>query len=312
MKIVYIGTPEFAVKPLVKLLDSEHEVAAVISQPDRRKGRGRKMHASPVKEAALAAGIEILQPVRIRSDDVISRLQAIRPDCIVVAAYGQILPPAIIHLPDMGCINIHASLLPRHRGAAPVSRAIINGDAITGVTTMLMDEGMDTGDILLQDETQITDEDTAGLLMMRLSEMGAGLIIRTLKGVERGEVSAAPQAGEASYAPLLRKSDGQIDWETPAAALVRFVNGMNPWPGAFSFLGKERLKILRCAYIPGSGRPGVIESCSRDSLVAGTASGLLSVTLLQPQGRKPMDIRAFMQGRKITQGMQFALIHDAE
>jgi len=310
LNIVFFGTPGFAVPPLKRLLDSEHSVIAVVTQPDRQSGRGRHVAACPVKVEAQKAGLRTLQPVKVRDVNFINELRALNPSALVVAAYGQILPPEIIHLPEFGCINIHASLLPKYRGASPVNRAIINGESETGITTMLMDEGMDTGPILLQKETEITPDDTAESLSQRLSGIGAELLIQTLKGVVDGTIHPIPQAGEASYAPLLKKTDGLIDWTRSAKQLSDFIRGMNPWPGAYGFIEGERFRIMRAAPLEAHGEPGVVKRVSRDELIAGAGSGSLSILEIQPPGKPAMTIKAFLQGRKLKEGMRFTASSD--
>lgn len=307
MRLVYFGTPEFAVLPVRELLRAGHEVLAVVTQPDRQSGRGRHLKNCPVKMEALKAGLRILQPVRVREPEFIEALKNLNPSAVVVAAYGQILPVSIINLPELGCVNIHASLLPSYRGAAPINRAIINGEKKTGITTMLMDEGMDTGPVLLQKETGISEEDTAGSLSLKLSAIGAELLIRTLKGLESGEVRPVPQSGAVSYAPLLKKDDGLIDWSKSAEELCRFINGMNPWPGAYSVLDNERVKIIKAVPLAGNSEAGTIERAGKEGLIAGTGKGRLSILEIQPAGKAVMAGRAYLQGRRLKEGMRFGI-----
>ncbi len=305
MRIVFFGTPEFAVAPLTSLLESEHEVLTVVTQPDRQSGRGRKMHACPVKEVAQKSGIRVLQPETVSDKDFINELIALDPAVIVVVAYGQILPSDIIHLPEAGCVNIHASLLPRHRGASPINRAIIDGDEKTGITTMLMDEGMDTGPVLLQEEIEINSDDTAGMLSAKLSRLGSRLILKTLEELEKGSVQPVPQSGEISYAPVMKKTDGLIDWTKSAADLMNFIRGMNPWPGAYTFLEGERIRILGVKTLDRAGKAGTVENVSKDELVVGAGKGSISILELQPSGKKAMDVRSLLQGKKLEKGMKF-------
>lgn len=307
MRLVYFGTPEFAVLPLQALLRAGHEVLAVVSQPDRQSGRGRQMKSCPVKMEAQKEGLRILQPARVRGPEFIDALKVLNPSAVVVAAYGQILPAAIIHLPQLGCVNIHASLLPAYRGAAPVNWAIINGEKKTGITTMLMDEGLDTGPVLLQEETEISADDTAGALSLRLSKIGAELLIPTLKGLESGEVKPIPQTGEVSYAPLLKKDDGLIMWSRSAEDLCRFINGMNPWPGAYSILEGERVKIIRAAPLEGNAEAGTIERAGKEDLIVGAGKGSLSILEIQPSGKAVMPVKAYLQGRRLKEGMRFGI-----
>lgn len=305
MKIVFFGTPEFAVPSLKILLDSEHEVIAVVTQPDRQSGRGRRFHPCPVKAAAEEAGLEVLQPRRVREPEFIEQLKQLAPSVMIVVAYGQILPPEIVRMPEFGCVNVHASLLPKYRGAAPINWALIKGEEKTGVMTMLMDEGIDTGPVLLKEETKITPEDTAGSLSKRLSETGAARLIPTLKGLEKGSLKPTPQEGEPSYAPVMKKSDGLIRWSLAAEEICNFIRGMNPWPGAYSFIGEERFKILMAFPVEGEGAAGLIESVTKDELLVGTGRGRISITGIQPSGKPVMEIRAFLQGRKLVKGMRF-------
>ncbi|HBH62746.1 MAG TPA: methionyl-tRNA formyltransferase, partial [Nitrospiraceae bacterium] len=299
MRLVYFGTPEFAVLPLQTLLGAGHEVLAVVTQPDRQSGRGRQLRSCPVKREAQKARLRILQPGKVREPEFIESLRALHPSAIVVAAYGQILPAAIIHLPELGCVNIHASLLPAYRGAAPINWAIINGEQKTGITTMLMDEGMDTGPVLLQKETEISAEDTAGSLSLRLSRIGADLLITTLKELQSGEVKPVPQSGIVSYAPLLKKDDGRITWSKPAEELCRFINGMNPWPGAYSILENERVKIIKAVPLEGNAEAGAIERAGKEDLIVGTGTGRLSILEIQPSGKAVMSVKAYLQGRRL-------------
>ncbi|HDZ83910.1 MAG TPA: methionyl-tRNA formyltransferase [Nitrospirae bacterium] len=305
MKIVFFGTPEFAVPSLKILLGSEHEVIAVVTQPDRQSGRGRRFHLCPVKAVAEEAGIKVLQPLKVREQKFIDELKQLNPSVIVVVAYGQILPPEIIHMPEFGCLNVHASLLPKYRGAAPINKALIEGEEKTGVMTMLMDEGMDTGPLLLKEETKITREDTAGSLSEKLSETGAARLILTLEGLEKGNLKPMPQEGEPSYAPLMKKSDGLIQWTLPAEEICNFIRGMNPWPGAYGFIGEERFKILMAFPVEGGGGAGLIENVTKDELLVAAGRGRISITEIQPSGKPVMEIRAFLQGRKLEKGMRF-------
>jgi methionyl-tRNA formyltransferase len=307
MRLIYFGTPEFAVLPLQALLRAGHVVLAVVTQPDRQSGRGRHLKSCPVKVEALKAGLKVLQPKKVREPDFIEALGALNPSAIVVAAYGQILPAAIIHLPELGCVNIHASLLPAYRGAAPINWAIINGEKKTGISTMLMDEGMDTGPVLLQEETEISADDTAGTLSLRLSRIGADLLITTLKGLESGEVEPTPQTGEVSYAPLLKKEDGLISWAKSAEELCRFIKGMNPWPGAYSIIENERVKIIKSVSLDGDAEAGKIERAGKEDLIVGTGKGRLSILEIQPSGKAVMSVKAYLQGRRLKDGMRFSI-----
>ena len=309
MRIVFFGTPEFAVPSLKKVLEAGHDVVAVITQPDKGKGRGRRMAEPPVKALALVKGIPVRQPDGIKSPDFVEEIAALRPDAVVVVAYGKILPPSLLIVPLLACINVHASLLPKYRGAAPIQRAIMNGEVKTGITTMRMDEGLDTGDVLLREETEIREEDNAYTLAVRLSELGAFLLIRTLAGLQDGSILPVPQSGEPSYAPPLRKDEGRIRWSFPAREIANLVRGAYPWPGAYCFLNGERITILGARALgqdSGAG-PGKIEGVSEKELLVGTGKGLLAVTEVKPEGRKAMSAADFSHGRHLRGGISFDL-----
>jgi len=293
MHIVFFGTPSFAVPSLTALLQSGEEVIAVVTQPDKRKGRGRVSSPSPVKELAIDREIKVLHPVNIKDSLFLNGLSKIMPEIIVVVAYGKILPVQILRLPLYGCINVHASLLPKYRGAAPIQWAIINGEKKTGITTMLMDEGLDTGDILLQEETEISSDDNAETLSKRLAEIGASLLIKTI-----------PQKGATSYAPPLKKEDGKLNWSKTASEIFNFVRGMYPWPCAYCYLNKERIKITKVKVLEGSGMPRRVEKAGKE-LTVGTGRGLISIIELQPEGKIPMLAKAFLQGRQLKEGAFF-------
>jgi methionyl-tRNA formyltransferase len=307
MRVIFFGTPDFAVPSLRALLDAGEEVVAVVTQPDRAKGRGHKLSAPPVKEVALSEHIRVLQPVVIRSLEFLDELASLRPDTIVVVAYGKLIPPSILQLPPRGCINVHGSLLPKYRGAAPIQRAIMNGERKTGVTTMLMDEGLDTGDILLQEETEITDGDDAQALGARLSRVGASLLVRTIKDLGDNLIRPMSQKGETSYAPPLRKAEGRIDWSRSAKGIFDLIRGTCPWPGAYSSLNGERITIIRARVVPCvcNCSAGMIEKTGEELHVC-TGAGILSITELKPEGKKVMTAGAFVRGRKLTKGMRFA------
>ena len=304
MRIIFFGTPAFAIPSLVALLQSEEEVIAVVTQPDKKKGRGRVSSPSPVKELAIDRGIKILQPVNIKDPLFLNGLSKIMPEIIVVVAYGKILPAQILRLPSHGCINVHASLLPKYRGAAPIQWAIINGEKKTGITTMLMDEGLDTGNILLQEETEISSDDNAETLGNKLAEIGASLLIRTIKGIRSGYIKPIPQKGTPGYAPPLKKEDGRLNWSKTATEIFNFVHGMYPWPCAYCYLNKERIRITRVKILEGSGIPRRVEKTGEE-LIVGTGEGLISIIELQPEGKIPMSAKAFLQGRRLKEGAFF-------
>jgi methionyl-tRNA formyltransferase len=304
MRIVFFGTPSFAVPSLDALLQAGHEVTGVVTQPDKRKGRGRILSPPPVKELAAGRGLKVMQPERIRDSSFIGALEDINPELIVVVAYGKILPPDILTLPRRGCINVHASLLPKYRGAAPIPWAIIRGEKKTGITTMLMDEGLDTGDILLQGEIDIHRDDTAETLTKKLAEAGASLLIKTLREMEVGSLRPVPQTGIPSYAPPLKKEDGRIDWSGTAEDIYNFVRGMYPWPCAYCYLKNERIKITRVKVLKGPGIAGRVEEAG-GQLIVGTGKELISVIELQPEGKKLMTAQDFLRGRRLKEGFFF-------
>lgn len=305
MKIVFFGTPEFAFPALKILLTSNHEVLAVVTQPDRQSGRGRRITSCPVKLEAQKAGLKVFQPLRVKGGEFVEEFKKMNPSVAVVVAYGQILPPEIIHLPEFGCINVHASLLPKYRGAAPINWAVINGEKKTGVTTMLMDEGLDTGPALIQEVTEINAEDTAGTLSVRLSNLGADILTRTLESLEKGNLKPVPQSGEATYARLLKKSDGLIKWSKSSEELSNLIRGVNPWPGAYSFFEGEKIKVLKAISVDGKMEAGVVCKKTKNELIVGAGIGMLSILEVQPSGKPAMAIKSFLQGRKIIEGSRF-------
>jgi methionyl-tRNA formyltransferase len=304
VRIVFFGTPLFAVPSLEALLESPEEIIAVVTQPDKRKGRDRIPSPPPVKEHALSKGIRILQPGRMKEPAFLDELSDLKPDLIVVVAYGRILPRLILGLPPRGCINVHASLLPRYRGAAPIQWALINGERKTGITTMLMDEGLDTGGILLQEETEISDSDNAQSLGKRLAEIGGALLVRTIARVKENSINPTPQTGAPSYAPPLKKEDGRIDWSDTAIGIFNFVRGMYPWPCAYCYLNGERIKITQVKAVEGEGVAGRVEQADEELLV-GTGGGLISMIEIQPEGKRPMAGREFLLGRRLKKGAFF-------
>lgn len=304
MSIVFLGTPEFAVPSMRALLNSGEDIRLVVTQTDKRKGRGHILSPPPVKIAASKAGLEVVQPVTLKDNVFIDRLTSIRPEFIAVVAYGKILTKTILEIPEQGCINVHASLLPRYRGAAPIQWAIINGEKKTGVTTMVVTEKLDTGPILLQKEEDIRDDDTAESLGRRLSELGASLLIKTLKGMRDGSVKPVEQAGGTNYVPTIKKRDGLIDWTKSAPEISNLVRGMWPWPGAYCHMNDESVRILKARPVDGDNAPGVIARINNNELIIGTGHGLLSVLELQPSGKKPMPVSAFIQGRKLREGIR--------
>jgi methionyl-tRNA formyltransferase len=300
-----MGTPDFAVPPLRALQESGHRVLAVVTQPDRPKGRGRKLVPPPVKETATAFEIPVIQPETVRSDEFHQRMRRLAPDLFVVVAFGRILPPSLLAIPAMGAVNVHASLLPRHRGAAPIQWAIMEGDAETGVTTMMMDKGMDTGDILLMEKTPIAAEETAAELHDRLSEMGAPLLLATIERLQAGGLTPISQdPGKATYAPMLKKTDGEIDWSQPAERIARRIRGMTPWPGAYTFSGGMRLKIFKARVLERdiSVPPGTVLECMPGELRIATGQSALAISEIQGKSGKRLPIDDFLCGCRLPDG----------
>ncbi len=307
MRIVFMGTPEFAVPSLDALLRSDEQVVGVVSQPDRPKGRGQQLVEPPVKLVAQRAGIPVLQPLKIRTPEFVQALSSWQPDLIAVAAYGRILHAPILHLPPMGCVNVHGSLLPKYRGAAPVQWAVINGETETGITTMLMDEGMDTGAILLQEKLTIMPDDTAGTLAPRLAELGGRLLVETIAQLKAGTVTPKEQDhDQATLAPLLKKEDGLIDWTIKATSLANRVRGLSPWPGAYTFFGEERWNIWKVISTmeATTDKPGTIVAVNKSSILVATGDGLLDIREVQTANSKRMSVAQFLAGHRVTAGAQ--------
>jgi methionyl-tRNA formyltransferase len=301
-----MGTPLFAVTPLRALAAAGHEIAGVVTRTDKPAGRGRTLAAPPVKLAAQELGLVVHQPKRVRDPEFIELLKQIGPDAIVVAAYGQLLPREVLSLPRYGCINIHASILPAYRGAAPINWAIIRGEQETGNTIMLMDDGMDTGAILMQERIPIAREDTAGSMAEKLSVLGAGLITTALPLIAaKSLLPVAQDSSKATLAPLLTKGDGLIDWRLSADEIHNRVRGLSPWPGAYTFLDKKMVKIIRSEAVAQSGEAGLLYEKDKDTLETGTGRGRLRILSLQPEGKKPMTSGEFMRGHRGVEGKKF-------
>ena len=306
MQLIFMGTPEFALPSLNALHQSGHTILAVVTQPDRPKGRGERLTPPPAKVMAERFGLPVLQPTKIKDPALIESLRALKPDIITVVAFGRILPPVILDLPPRGCINLHASLLPKYRGAAPIQWAIINGEPETGVTTIRMDPGMDTGDILLQERVSILPEDTAGSLSMRLAERGADLMLRTLHRMESGGIVPIPQDHtRASLAPILEKEAGEIDWTQPAVRILNRIRGLSPWPGAYTFYEDKRWRVWRAALAGGmaKGKPGTIVQVDREGVAIATGQGLLNLLEIQPANGRRMTVREFLAGHPVEPGV---------
>jgi len=297
-----MGTPEFAVPSLRALIESGEEVVAVVTQPDKPKGRGLEIVPPPTKILAEKHRIPVLQPAKIKTEEFFIELKKFNPDLICVAAYGKILPKNILDLPTYDCINVHASLLPKYRGAAPINWAIIRGEKVTGITTMKMDEGMDTGDMLLKKELPIDDEDTGETLSEKLSEIGGKLLIETIRLLKEGRLNPIPQDhSQATYAPMLKKEDGKIDWKKSAEEIKNLIRGTLPWPGAYTNLEGKLLKIYKARLAEDEGKPGEIIKSDSDTLRVATGKGALDILELQIEGAKRLKTEEFLRGRKIKE-----------
>lgn len=307
MKVIFMGTPDFSVGTLEALIDAGHEVVLVVTQPDKPKGRGGKMQFTPVKEVAVAHEIPVYQPKRIREPECIEELRKYEADIMVVVAFGQILPKEILEMTPYGCVNVHASLLPSYRGAAPIQWAVINGDPVSGVTTMQMNEGLDTGDMLLKVEVPLEEKETGGSLHDKLAAAGAKLCVETLKALEEKNVVPEKQ-GESptAYAKMLDKHMGKIDWTMSAREIERLIRGLNPWPSAYtSWNGNEKgMKIWEAEVLDKESKetPGTIVSVEKDGFLVQTGEGMLKITALQIPGKKRMDAAAFLRGYQMETG----------
>lgn len=315
MKIVFMGTPDFAV-PALRELTAGHEVAAVVTQPDRKKGRGKKVQFPPVKQVAMEYGIPVYQPQKVKDEAFIARLRELAPDVIVVAAFGQILPESILSLPPYGCINIHASLLPRYRGAAPIQWAIINGDRETGVTIMYMEKGLDTGDMLAKASIAIDPEETGDSLHDKLAALGGPLLLKVLDQIEDGTVQRTVQNdADSSYAPMLDKKLGRIRWEDNAVNIERLIRGLNSWPCAYSCMGDKVLKIWkaravdidenRCDDNKHQEVPGTVVGIMKDAIRVACGRGCLDLLEVQLPGKKRLSADAFLRGHSLERGFVF-------
>ena len=308
IRIVYMGTPDFAVEPLEAIIKAGYEVAAVVTQPDKQKGRGKEVKMTPVKVCALRHGIPVFQPVKIKEPEAVAELEKYQADLFVVAAFGQLLSEEILNMPEYGCINIHASLLPAYRGAAPIQWAIIDGETQSGVTIMQMDKGLDTGDMLLKRSVELSPKETGDSLHDKLMHLGAELIVEALSKLEKGELVPEKQKDElSSYAKKLTKAMGQIDWSKDAVSLERWIRGLNSWPSAYTFFGGKTLKIWEAQVTEENGaqkaEPGQVVSVSRESFTVACGQGELQILSLQLEGKKRVSTREFLLGYQVEPGM---------
>ena len=299
MRIVFMGTPDFSVGALNSLVEAGHEICACVTQPDKPKGRGKAVLMTPVKERAMELQIPVYQPVKVRDPEFQEILKSLAPDVIVVVAFGQLIPQSVLDLPPYGCINIHASLLPKYRGAAPIQWVIIDGEKETGITTMMMEAGLDTGDMLEKAVVPIDPEETGGSLHDKLSVLGADLILSTLQKMEEGTITPIPQTEENTcYAKMLKKSMGDIDWTMDAFSIERLIRGLNPWPSAYTRWNEKTLKLWKAQVIEEEyeGVCGEVVYTDKHTILVKTGKGTLSLKELQPEGKKRMEIDAFLRG----------------
>ena len=309
MRVVFMGTPDFSVGTLRELAKAGHEIAGVISQPDKPKGRGKNLQPTPVKEAAMELGLPVYQPQKVRDPEFIQVMKELNPDVIVVVAFGQIIPKEILHMPKYGCINVHASLLPAYRGAAPIQWAVINGDKVSGVTTMQMNEGLDTGDMIMKTEVPLAEDETGGSLHDKLAKAGAKLCVETLKALEDKTATWETQ-GESptAYAKMLDKKLGDIDWSKSAKAIECLIRGLNPWPSAYTDWNGKVMKIWEAKVLDENtdATTGTIVKVEKDGFSVQTGDGLLKVLVLQIPGKKRMEADAFLRGYQIETGCELS------
>ena len=309
LRIIFMGTPDFAATTLQALIDGPDEVVAVVTQPDRAKGRGKKLAPPPTKIIAEAAGIPVLQPTKIKTEEFRNGLLTYQPDLFVVAAYGRILPPSILDLAPMGCINVHGSLLPKYRGAAPIQWAVINRDQKVGVTIIQMNEGMDTGDILLKSSIEPAKDETAGSLFVKLAELGSETLLKAVKGLKEGTVIPNPQEHElATTAPMFTKNDGCISWDKDAGELEGLIRGLDPWPTAFCFLDGKRLRLFNPEVVHKDSdlAPGAVVQADKRGILVACGTNCLLVREIQPEGKKRMPVEAFLCGCELPPGIELA------
>lgn len=308
MRVIFMGTPDFAVETLEEIIKAGHEVVLVVSQPDKAVGRSKALKYTPVKACALEHGIEVYQPERVREAECIEYLRGYQADIIIVEAFGQIIPKAILDMPRFGCVNVHASLLPKYRGAAPIQWAVINGDMVTGVTTMLMNEGLDTGDMIMKKEIIVREDETGGSLFERLSRVGAKLCVETMAAIEAGTATYTPQNDdEATHTKKIYKELGSIDWTRDAKTIECLIRGLDPWPSAYTRLGDKTLKIWKAKVLDATSDmgPGCIVKVDKEGLMVQTGEGMLLLTEIQLEGKKRMPVEAFLNGYQIEPGTYF-------
>ena len=308
MRVIFMGTPDFAVETLEEIIAAGHEVVLVVSQPDKAVGRSKALKYTPVKACAIEHGIEVYQPERIRDTECVEHLKGYQPDIIIVEAFGQIIPKVILDMPKYGCINVHASLLPKYRGAAPIQWAVINGDKVTGVTTMRMDEGLDTGDMILKEEIELAEDETGGSLFDRLSKTGAALCVKTMEAIENGTAVYTPQDSSlATHTAKIHKELGSIDWTKPAKEIECLIRGLDPWPSAYTRLGDKTLKIWKAKVLDENTKaaPGCLAKVTKNTIWVQTGEGVLSLLEVQLEGKKRMTTESFLNGYTVEEGTYF-------
>ncbi len=310
MRIVYMGTPDFAVPPLRAMAQAGYEIAAVVTQPDKPRGRGKSLQPTPVKEEALRLGIAVWQPQKVREPAFIEALRGLHPDIIVVAAFGQIIPKDILDMPPFGCVNIHASLLPKYRGAAPIQQAVIDGEKESGVTIMRMGTGLDTGDMIAKVVVPLSEEETGGSLFDKLAEAGADLLVKTLPDIFEGRAvyEKQPEESPTPYAGMITKEMGRMDFSKSASELERLVRGLNPWPSAFTFLNGKTLKVWKSAAVQEktNAAPGTVVGSGKEGIRVACGEGVLLLTEVQLEGKKRMGAEAFLRGCPVETGVVFS------
>ena len=303
-----MGTPDFAVRTLEEIIKAGHEVVLVVSQPDKAVGRSKALKYTPVKVCAIEHGIEVYQPEKVRETECVEHLREYEPDIMVVVAFGQIIPKVVLDMPKYGCVNVHASLLPKYRGASPIQWAVINGDKVTGVTTQRMDEGIDTGDIILKEEVVLREDETGGSLFERLSEVGAKLCVKTIEAIENKTAVYTPQdASLATHTAKIHKELGSIDWSRTAEEIECLIRGLDPWPSAYTRLGDKTLKIWKAKVLfeDSEAAPGCIVKVTKDTICVQTGKGMLALMEVQLEGKKRMTTESFLNGYTVEEGTYF-------
>lgn len=307
MKVVFMGTPDFAVETLKAIYEAGHEIVLVVSQPDKPKGRSGKLQPTPVKEFAIAHDIPVYQPVKIRAEESVEYLSQYKADVFVVAAFGQILPKVILDMPRLGCVNVHGSLLPKYRGAAPIQWAVINGEKVSGNTTMLMGPGLDDGDMLLKSEIELAADETGGSLFDKLAIDGGKLAVKTIEALERGEITPIPQdEAEATHVGMISKNMGNIDWNKSAEEIERLIRGLNPWPSAFTFVNGKQLKLWKATVVDKTGEAGTVIDVNKNVFTIACGDKALEINELQLEGKKRMATGDFLRGYQLEAGTAFS------